>query len=89
MRTIKVRGDGNQWIELPPCAREELLKWYDRAKIGDMKKGVIANLENRHAYDYKFEGGIYLTQRNPNHPDSPPREVQVIYVGAVETDSNW
>ena len=75
--------------ELPPRAREELLAWCDTARVGDAKKSVTTDFAKNHAYDYTFEGGVYLSQQNPNHPQSRPREVQVIYVGAVEKDTNW
>ena len=65
------------------------MAWYDHARDGDVKKSVTTDFVHKHAYDYKVEGGVYLSQRNPNHPENPPREVQVIYVGAVETDTNW
>jgi hypothetical protein len=89
-RTIKVRGNKNEgWIELPDVAVREFLTWYDHAELFDEKKGVVTDFDRNHAYDYRFEGGKWLSQRNPNHPESNPREVQVLYSGAPPEDGNW
>lgn len=88
-RTIKVMGDKKEWIELPFQAVRQLLQWYDTSALFAEIRGVVTDLTRNHAYDYRIEGGKFLTQRNPNYPDSPPRECQVLYAGAVETESNW
>jgi len=89
-RIIKVKGNKNEgWIELKPATTAELLAWYDKAQPLDEKKGVVTDHEKRHSYDYRFEGGKYLTQRNPNFPDSNPRECQVLYFGVAPDEGNW
>ena len=80
-RIIKVLGDKKEWIELPPVPTRQLLAWHDTAQRGDTIKGVTTDPVRNHAYDYTYEGGCWLSQRNPNFPDSPPRHVQVAYVG--------
>ena len=67
----------------------QLLAWHDSAQRGDTIKGVTTDPVRNHAYDYTYECSSYMTQRNPNFPDSRPRTVQVVYVGAAETDGNW
>jgi hypothetical protein len=88
-RVIKVLGDKKEWIELPPVPTRQLLAWHDSAQRGDAIKGVTTDLVRNHAYDYTYEGGCWLTQRNPNFPDSRPRTVQVVYVGAPMRECNW
>ena len=89
-RTIKVKGDGaDNWIEFPRQAVEQLLAWYDFARRGDTLQAVVTDIARNHAYDYKIEGGKYLSQRNPSCPDSKPREVQILYAGEIETATNW
>ena len=88
-RIIKVMGDKKEWIELPPVPTAQLLAWHDTAQPGDTIKGVTTDLVRNHAYDYTYEGGCWLTQRNPNFPDSRPRTVQVVYAGAPMQDGNW
>jgi hypothetical protein len=80
-RVIKVRGDGGVFHELPPAATQELLQWYDHGRLLDIKKNVLADPVKGHYYDYRIEGGKYLTQSNPNHPESKPRECQILYAG--------
>ena len=53
----------------------------------DTKVGVVTNA-NGHAYDYRIEGGKYLTQKNPNF-DSGPRECHILYVGTPVEESAW
>jgi len=89
-RTIKVKGNKNEgWIELRPATVAELLAWYDGAQLFDEKKGVVTDPEKKHSYDNKFEGGKCLTHRNPNFPDSNPRECQVLYFGVAPDERNW
>jgi len=89
-RTIKVKGNKNEgWIELAPYAVRELLHWYDRAAVFVVYKEDSAATEKRHFYDYRYEGGRWLSQRNPNFPESNPKACQVLYVGAVPEDGNW
>ena len=87
-RTIQVMCDGKKWVELDCAAVQTLLAWYDRARLGDVKKGVGCQ-QNGRAYDYKIEGGKYLTQNNPNFPESNPRPCQILYVGASEPEDSW
>jgi len=89
-RTIKVRGNKNEgWIELRPPTVAELLRFYDKAQLFDEVKGVVTDPETKHCYDYRFEGGKYLSQRNPNFPESNPRECQVLYCGVEPSETNW
>jgi hypothetical protein len=87
-RIVKIVGDEG-WIEMPPRPTWELLQFYDSGHLGAVLKGLVSNEQNRHAYDYRIEGGKYLTQHNPNHPDSKPRECQIIYAGTLPTETNW
>ena len=92
VRSIRVKLDGKQgWGELSAAGTQRLLAWYDKGKLMDVIKGVVANDTNGHAYDYRVEGGKFLTQDNPNFPQSPPRECQILYVGTnVEEESpSW
>jgi hypothetical protein len=86
-RTIKVKLDKGEWQELVQPGMQQLLTWYDHGRLMDMIKGVVTN-ENGRAYDYRIEGGKYLTQNNPNF-DSAPRECQILYVGAPVEESTW
>ena len=40
----------------------------------------LSDIENKIFYDYRIEGGKYLTQNNPNRL-GPRRECIIIYVG--------
>ena len=84
-RIIKVRLDGGSWGTLTAQGTQELLQWYDSAQLMDVKTGVITN-DNGHSYDYRIEGGKYLSQNNPNFPDTPPRECQILYHGCEPAD---
>ena len=88
-RIIKVMGDKKEWIELPPVPTAQLLAWHDTAQPGDTIKGVTTDLVRNHAYDYTYEGGCWLSQRNPDFPDSRPRHVQVAYVGDPLRTPPW
>ena len=76
-RTVKVKGDGDQWHVLEGAQTQQVLTFYDRAYVGSMLKNV--GMPNGHVYDYRFEGGSTLTQWNPVHTDRRPREVQIVY----------
>ncbi len=76
-RYIKVNCGARQgWLTFPPGPTEQLLEWYDRGRFGDEITGVMTDLENQHAYNYRIEGGMYLTQRNPNR-ENKPRECHI------------
>jgi hypothetical protein len=72
-RVFKVTGDKEGWIELPVVATQRLLAWHDKAQPGDTIKGVTTDIVRNRAYDYTYEGGCWLSQRNPDVPASPPR----------------
>lgn len=80
-RQVKVRGDGDEWHFITGSAMQTILTFYDRAKPGETKPQVKVE-NNGHTYDYRFEGACYLTQWNPVHPESRPREVRVLYAAA-------
>ncbi len=78
-RYIKVNCGARQgWLTLPPGPTQQLLEWYDESRLGDEIFGVMTDLENQHAYNYRIEGGMYLTQRNPNR-ENTPRECHIFY----------
>ena len=54
----------------------------------DVCKGVVTNA-NGHAYDYRVEGGKYLTQTNPNYSGTRSRECQILYAGGPLEDQRW
>ena len=87
-RTIKVLLDGKKWEELDDEVVQTLLKWYDKGRLFDVKKGVM-NKKIERAYDYRIEGGKHLTQNNPNYPESNPRHCQILYVEAAVPESTW
>ena len=87
-RTIKVMLDGHEYVPLESDVVQTLLTWYDKGHLGDEIKGVKCKVNDR-AYDYKIEGGKYLTQNNPNYPDSKPRPCMILYDGAAEPASTW
>ena len=87
-RTIKVLLDGKKWEELDAEVVHTLLHWYDKGCLFDVKKGVM-NKKIERAYDYRIEGGKYLTQNNPYYPESNPRPCQILYVEAAVPESTW
>ena len=85
VRTIKVKLDGKQgWGTLSAAGTQRLLAWYGQGKLMDVIKGVVTNDANGYAYDYRIENGKYMSQNNPNFPQSNPRECQVVYVGNTD-----
>ena len=87
-RTIKVCLDNKKYEPLEEEVVQTLLQWYDRGHLFDEIKGVLNRKIDR-AYDYRIEGGKYLTQNNPNYPESNPRACQILYVEAAEPESTW
>lgn len=84
-RTVVVAGNkGEGWIKMPDRAVETLLAFYDAAEIYSVSADVIG--ANGWTYTFRFEGGIYLSQQNPNHPDQPRRQARVVYVGEEVDD---
>ena len=81
-----MKGDGSEWhvLESGPCQR--VLGFYDTARIGDVLKSV--SMPNGHVWDYKYEGGKFLTQWNPMFKERKPREVMVVYTGDEEA-ADW
>ena len=80
-RSIRVwGGEATKWITLPDTPTQDLLRWYDNGKRLDILKGVKADPDNHMYYDYRIEGGKFLTQNNPNR-QGPVRECRIIYVG--------
>jgi len=53
-------------------ATQRLLACHNKAQPGETIKGVTTDLVRNHAYDYPYEGGCWMTQRNPNFPDIRP-----------------
>ena len=67
------------------CIRD---RFYDRAKPLDKLDGVSVETETEGTLylDFRFEGGPYMTQINPNRTGRP-RDVKVYYaegIGAAE-----
>ena len=87
-RTIKVMVEARKFVTMEQDVVQTLLNWYDRGHLFAEIKGVMCKANER-AYDYRIEGGRYLTQNNPNYPESPPRECQILYGGAAEPASTW
>ena len=87
-RIIKVRLDGKEWGELTEEGTQRLPSWYDRGRLMDVLKGVVTNA-NGQSYNYRIEGGKYLTQTNPNFPGTNPKECQILYVGEEAEDTWW
>lgn len=79
-RRIKVFcGAKTGYVDLPPDTTQELLAWYDQAQILEEKAGVSVLIEGQTFYfTYRYEGGKYLTQRNPNRANER-RECIVYY----------
>jgi len=81
-RGIKVKineAPGWSWIE--GDAKQKLLQFYDNANVHDVCESVEVAPDR--VYDYRFEGGIYMTQANPMFPERKWREVHVVYVAAA------
>lgn len=77
-RIIKVNGGKSTgWLTLPERATAQLLHWYDHGQLLDTIEGVLVDEVNRLVYDYRIEGGKYLTQYNRNR-SGEPRECQII-----------
>jgi hypothetical protein len=79
-RGIKVminEHPGWSWIE--GDAKQTLLEFYDNAEIKETCKSVQV-AEDR-VYDYRFEGGHWMSQSNPKYPERRWREVVVVYRG--------
>lgn len=78
-REIRVfGGKATGWIKLPPEPTQILLRWYDGGQLGDIYEGLRTDPDNDHSYDYRIEGGKYLTQRNVNR-SGEPRECHIVY----------
>ena len=79
-RRVKVfLGRSQSWGDLGRQATEEVLAFYDHATIFDMLPDVPVTMEGVTYYmEYRYEGGIWLTQRN-NERAGNPRACQVYY----------
>ncbi len=76
-RGVKVKLDGDQWTFLCPEATQSILWFYDGATPKEILQGV--KMPDERVFNYRFEGGIYLTQHNPMFPERKPREVNIVY----------
>ena len=85
-RSVKVKGDAFQWHVLGSTACQQVLAFYDHARVGDTLKNVA--MPDGHMWDYKFEGANSLTQWNPVFPERRPREGMIVYA-AAEDPSGW
>jgi hypothetical protein len=74
---VKVNVDGpTQWEFVKEPLLQVLLQFYDRAeKFQELKS--VEMLKDR-AYDIRFEGGAYMTQRSTKHDTI--RDMEVLYV---------
>ena len=89
-RVIKVLGDGKAgWHTLPAAATKRILAFYDTGKLGDVILGVEGNEELHHFYNYKIEGGKWLSQQNPNHPSANPRQCQIQHGNSDPVEADW
>ena len=74
------RGKRRGWVNLPEETTQVLLQWYDTAKLFDVIKGVSCVLDGKEEFlTYRYEGGQYLTEQNPNQ--SQDRRECVVYKG--------
>ena len=74
------RGKKRGWVNLPEETTQELLRWYDTAKLFDVIKGVSCVLDGKEEFlTYRYEGAQYLTEQNPNY--SQDRRECVVYKG--------
>jgi hypothetical protein len=76
-RGVKVKLDGDQWTFLSPEATQKILWFYDGATPKETLQGV--KMPDERIFNYRFEGGIWLTQHNPMFPERKPREVNIVY----------
>jgi len=77
---IKINEDpGYTWVE--GDALQTLLQFYDNANLKDVCERV--EVSPGRIYDYRFEGGNWMSQSNPSYPDRKRREVVVVYVAAT------
>jgi len=77
---VKINEDpGWAWIE--GDAKQKLLQFYDNANVLDVCEAVEVAPDR--VYDYRFEGGNWMSQFNPTYPDRKRREVVVVYVAAT------
>ena len=84
-RGVKVKIDGkDNWAFLNDRAAQQVLEFYDTAQPKDKIKNVNMGPPTGHVYDYRFEGGRWLTQHNPVNPAAAVREVHVVYTGNEE-----
>ena len=89
-RFIKVKGNGQEgWHTLPAAATQRILSFYDKGKLGDVIEGVEGNESNHHFYNYKIEGGKWLSQHNPAHPSAVPKECHILYGNSDPVEADW
>jgi len=89
-RFINVKlGPKLGWAKLPYDSTQRLLKFYDSGKLGDTLPGILGNEQNNHYYDYKIEGGKWLSQNNTHSPGSNPRECHILYGSSVPVETEW
>ena len=74
------RGKKRGWVNLPEETTQELLRWYDTAKLLDVIKGVRCVLDGKEEFlTYTYEGAQYLSEQNPKYNEDK-REC-VVYKG--------
>jgi hypothetical protein len=83
-RGIKVKiNEQPGWCYLEGDAKQAVLQFYDRAQVWDSITGI--EMPDGRTFDYRFEGGHYMTQFNPTWPDRRRREVHVVYVAPQQS----
>lgn len=86
-RRIKVyHGAADGWKDLMKEPTEELLRMYDGAILGAERFGLIVDRVKGLSYNYRYEGGQWLTQTNPNRTNK--RRACQVYYGA-SWDEEW
>jgi hypothetical protein len=58
-------------------ARQQVLRFYDNANIKETIRDI--RISDGRVFDYRFEGGMYMSQKNTTWPDRPRREVTIVY----------
>ena len=67
-------------MNLPKETTQELLRWYDTAKLLDVIKGVRCVLDGKEEFlTYTYEGAQYLSEQNLNY--SEDKRECVVYKG--------